>query len=220
VSDPRLIEDPRFEAELRVVLDTLRQRDQQYRLLAEQAADGVLLVAEDGHIADASPGASALLGQPRAKLLRLVLTELVEPDKAVDTVPVLLALRTGQRLARAFRARHGEGHSVEVEVSGRRLADGRLQLALRDLAERRRVAEALRESEERYEKLASSAPDAIVVEASGRIVFANPALRRVLGLQPSAPLAGRALADFVHPDERAETAKAVGESASAGPAGG
>ena len=30
--------------ELRAVIDTLRQRDQQYRLLAEQAADGVLLV--------------------------------------------------------------------------------------------------------------------------------------------------------------------------------
>jgi diguanylate cyclase (GGDEF)-like protein/PAS domain S-box-containing protein len=219
VNDHRRTEDPRFQAELRVVLDTLRQRDQQYRLLAEQAADGVLLVAPDGRIADASPGASALIGRPRGKLLRLALTELVEADKAVDTVPVLLALRPGQRLARAFRLRHGDGHPIEVEVSGRRLADGRLQLTLRDLAERRRVAAALQESEERYEKLANSAPDAIVVEASGRIVFANPALRRMLGLQPSAPLAGRALADFVHADERAETAKAVGETASAGPSG-
>jgi hypothetical protein len=40
-------------------MDTLRQRDQQYRLLAEQAADGVLPVAGDGRIADASPGEGA-----------------------------------------------------------------------------------------------------------------------------------------------------------------
>jgi len=210
---------PRFLSELRLALDTLRQRDQQYRLLAEQAADGVLLLARDGRIADASPGASALLGRPRAALLKLSLAEIAAADKAVDTVPALLALLPGQRLARAFRLHRGNGSLLEVEVSARRLGDGRLQLALRDLGERRRVTEALRESEERYERLAGSAADAIVVETAGRIVFANPALRRILGLPPSAALAGRALPDFVHQDERAETAKAVTAAESAGPAG-
>ena len=62
-------EETRLPNELRAVMDTLRQRDQQYRLLAEQAADGILLVAADGAIADASPGAAALLGRPRAALV-------------------------------------------------------------------------------------------------------------------------------------------------------
>jgi diguanylate cyclase (GGDEF)-like protein/PAS domain S-box-containing protein len=200
-------------------MDTLRRRDQQYRLLAEQAADGVLLVSADGHIADASPGAAALLGRPRAALLKLPLSDLVEPDKAVDNVAGLLGLPSGRRLTRAFRFRRPGAGALEGEVSARRLADGRLQLAVRDLAERRRAAEALRESEERYERLAASAPDAIVVEASGRVVFANPALRKLLGLLPSAAVAGRALADFLHPDERLEVAKAAATAATAGPAG-
>jgi diguanylate cyclase (GGDEF)-like protein/PAS domain S-box-containing protein len=200
-------------------MDTLRQRDQQYRLLAEQAADGVLIVAADGGVADASPGAAALLARPRAALLKLSLGDLVEADKAVDNAAGLLALPAGRRLTRAFRFRRPGAAALEVEVSTRRLQDGRLQLALRDLAERRRAAEALRESEERYERLAASAPDAIVVEASGRVVFANPALRKLLGLQPSAPVAGRALADFLHPDERLEVAKAAAGAAGAGPAG-
>jgi len=200
-------------------MDTLRQRDHQYRLLAEQAADGVLLVAADGRVADASPGAAALLGRPRAALLKLSLAELVEADKAVDNVAGLLGLPPARRLTRAYRLRRPGAAPLEVEVSVRRLPDGRLQLALRDLAERRRAADALRESEERYERLAASAPDAIVVEASGRVVFANPALRRLLGLQPSAPVAGRALADFLHPDERLEVAKAAAGAAAAGPAG-
>jgi diguanylate cyclase (GGDEF)-like protein/PAS domain S-box-containing protein len=200
-------------------MDTLRQRDQQYRLLAEQAADGVLLVATDGRIADASPGAAALLGRPRAALVKLPLAEIVEADKAVDNAAALLALPPARHLTRAFRLKRPGAAPLEVEVSARRLADGRLQLAMRDLAERRRAAEALRESEERYERLAASAPDAIVVEASGRVVFANPALRKLLGLQPSAPVAGRALADFLHPDERLEVAKAAAGAASAGPAG-
>jgi len=212
-------EPTRLPNELRAVMDTLRQRDQQYRFLAEQAADGVLLVAADGRIADASPGAAALLGRPRAALLKLSLPDVVEADKAVDNVAGLLALPPKRHLTRAFRLKRPEAAPLEVEVSARRLADGRLQLAMRDLAERRRAAEALRESEERYERLAASAPDAIVVEASGRVVFANPALRRLLGLQPSAAVAGRALADFLHPDERLEVAKAAASAAAAGPAG-
>jgi diguanylate cyclase (GGDEF)-like protein/PAS domain S-box-containing protein len=214
-----LSEDAGVGQELRAVIDTLRRRDQQYRLLAEQAADGVLLVNADGCIGDASPGASVLLARPRAQLVKLPLAELVEADKAVDNVGALLSLRERQRLTRSYRLRRLKGPPLEVEISARRLADGRLQLALRDIAERRRAADALRESEERYERLAASAPDAIVIEASGRVVLANPSLRRMLGLQPSASVAGRALGDFVHPDERPEVARAAAAAASAGPAG-
>jgi diguanylate cyclase (GGDEF)-like protein/PAS domain S-box-containing protein len=214
-----LSEDAGVGQELRAVIDTLRRRDQQYRLLAEQAADGVLLVNADGCIGDASPGASVLLARPRAQLVKLPLAELVEADKAVDNVGALLSLRERQRLTRSYRLRRLKGPPLEVEISARRLADGRLQLALRDIAERRRAADALRESEERYERLAASAPDAIVIEASGRVVLANPSLRRMLGLQPSASVAGRALGDFVHPDERPEVARAGAAAASAGPAG-
>ncbi len=212
-------DETRLPGELRAVMDTLRQRDQQYRLLAEQAADGVLIVAAEGRVADASPGAAVLLGRPRAEILKLSLGDLVEPDKAVDNAAALLVLPAGRRLTRAFRFRRPAAAPLEIELSARRLGDGRLQLALRDLAERRRAADALRESEERYERLAASAPDALVIEASGRVVLANPALRRLLGLQPSAPVAGRALSDFLHPDERLEVAKALAGAASAGPAG-
>ena len=51
-------EETRLPGELRSVMETLRQRDQQYRLLAEQAADGVLIVSGEGRVADASPGAA------------------------------------------------------------------------------------------------------------------------------------------------------------------
>ena len=58
-----------------------------------------------------------------------------------------------------------------------------------------------------------------MIEAAGRVVLANPSLRRLLGLQPSAPVAGRALGDFVHPDERAEVARAAAGASQAGPGG-
>ena len=137
----------------------------------------------------------------------------------MDNAAGLLVLPPKQRLTGAFRLGRPGAAPLEAEVSARRLADGRLQLALRDVGERRRAAEALRESEERYERLAASALDAIVVEASGRVVFANLALRKLVGLPPSASLAGRALGDLLHPEERLEMAKAEAAAAAAGSSG-
>ena len=210
-------ERARLPRELESLVAVLREADARYRALAAQATDGVLFANPDGRIADASPGASALLGRPRAALLALSLADVVDGEGASDAAVEILALRAGQRLNRALRLRRAAGEPLEAEASARRLADGRVQLALRDLGERRHAAAVLRESEERYEKAATSARDAIVLESGGRIVFANLPWRRLLGLLPSARLAGRSLSDFVHPDERLAVAAAADAVAGKGP---
>jgi len=212
-----LSDQPQVSSELKGALEALRLRDQQYRALAEQPVDGVLVVAKDGRLTDASPGAAALLGSPRSTLLKLTLADIV--GDAPQDVAELLALPAGRRTARTLRIPRVGGTPLEAELGGTRLPDGRLQVALRDLVERRRAAEALRESEERYESLAAATADPLAVDVSGRIAFANPALRRLLGLQPSVPVAGRALVDFVHPDERAETLRAIAGAVSTGDRG-
>ncbi|MGC1454331.1 MAG: response regulator, partial [Nitrospirota bacterium] len=47
--------------------------------------------------------------------------------------------------------------------------------------ERRRMEDAIRESEERYRKLVELSPDGISIHAEGKFVFMNPAGARMLG---------------------------------------
>ncbi|WP_018130547.1 PAS domain S-box protein [Effusibacillus pohliae] len=56
------------------------------------------------------------------------------------------------------------------------------------------------ESEERFRTLVECAPDAILVESEGNLVYLNPAGAKLLGAASPEQLAGKPLADFVHTD--------------------
>jgi diguanylate cyclase (GGDEF)-like protein/PAS domain S-box-containing protein len=188
-------------ADLKAAVEALRRRTQQYRLLAEQAADGVLLVASDGRIADANASACALFAFPRTEILKRRVRDLfadaADRDREWDALLHITGTRT-----RECRLRASDGRTIDAELSVRRLPDRRLQIVVQDATERRQAAEALRESEERYERLAEALPEALILLSKGKIVFANSACRRLLGLPPSAPLAGRPVEELAAADDR------------------
>jgi len=64
------------------------------------------------------------------------------------------------------------------------------------------LQEALRESEERYRKLAEASPISIIIHSEERVVFVNPEAVRVFGGHSASDLVGRSIWDFVHPDYR------------------
>ena len=85
------------------------------------------------------------------------------------------------------------------------LVKGRIDAALlgrsiRYALERAHSLRALRESEERYQRLVELSPDAIIVHVDGKVVFVNRAGVRLLGAETADQLAGRAVMSFVHRD--------------------
>jgi len=74
--------------------------------------------------------------------------------------------------------------------------------SLRERVERRRVEEALRESEQRYRGLVEMAPDAVAVHDGQRLLFANPAAAALLGVGDASEAVGMKVIDFVHPDSQ------------------
>jgi diguanylate cyclase (GGDEF)-like protein/PAS domain S-box-containing protein len=201
-------EPSRPGADLKAAVEALRHRTQQYRLLAEQTADGVLLATQDGRITDASPNSCRLLAYPRAELLKKRVGNLFVEEDEWDALRRLAATKP-----RSCRLRARDKRVLEAEMSVRKLGDGRLQIVLKDVTDTRRAAEALRESEERYERLADVFPDAVVIQAEGRIVFTNSAGRRLLGAAAGVLAGGRTLADLAHPEDREALRKKLSEAA-------
>ncbi len=77
---------------------------------------------------------------------------------------------------------------------------------LRDeIAERERIEQALRESEEHFRSLIESASDIItIVDPDGTIKYESPSVERVLGYMPE-ELIGRNVTEFTHPDDTTAT---------------
>jgi len=66
--------------------------------------------------------------------------------------------------------------------------------------ERKRMEEAIRESEERYRKLVELSPDGIAIHADGLFVFMNPAGLRIIGAVSPEQVIGISPLTIVHPD--------------------
>ena len=83
-------------------------------------------------------------------------------------------------------------------------AVGALVVNVHDLTERKAAQRAVVRSEARYRNLIEAAPEAVLVHAGGRFVFANPAGAALLGLARPEDLVGRLVLDFVHPSQHSE----------------
>jgi PAS domain S-box-containing protein len=117
----------------------LLESEARYRGLVDLAADAILISAAGGSIVEANHRASELTGRTRESLLRIGLSALFGPEE-LARVPFRYDLTDQGRIVVLERVLTREdGARVPVEMSTRRMPDGRYQTILRDVSERHRA---------------------------------------------------------------------------------
>jgi PAS domain S-box-containing protein len=200
----------RIEQELRARSESLIESEQRYRGLVDVAPDAIL-ISSDGKIAFANARAAALLGyDDAAQLVGVAVLDIVHPDwrgaVADRQADVVESGATPKPLEQKLLRR--DGSIVDVEVGGSRVSwHGKraVQSIVRDITDRKRFERALRQSEERYRTLVETAPDPILINHRGTIVFVNEAMRRLLRVQSNAEIVGSRADALVHPVSRTLT---------------
>ena len=147
--------------------------EERYRTLFEQASDGIVLVDRDGSVLDVNPRACEVLGYTRADLVGVHVNEIIVQGTEAEPLS-MRDLAPGEMTTAERSMRCNDGSVIDVEISAKRLPDGRLLGIARDVTERKRLE---REREQMLSLLRATldatADGVLVVDREGRIVTYN-----------------------------------------------
>jgi PAS domain S-box-containing protein len=177
----------RFYRQRYEAAETLSDSEVQYRRLFEAARDGILILdAETGMIVDVNPFLVEMLGFSREEFLGKKIWELgFFKDIAANKANFLELLQKEYIRYENLPLETGKGRLINVEfvshvyyVNDKKV----VQCNIRDITERKRAEEELRESEERFRTLYENSTVGIYrTTPDGRILLANPTLVGMLG---------------------------------------
>src|SRR2546430_2678758 len=113
----------------------------------ENIGDAVFIADSHGRYLDVNPRACELTGYAREELLQLTVSDTYPaPDRDAATLRVV-AVGSGRATVTERSLLRKDGTVIVVESNARRLPDGRLLGAVRDITERKRLEEQLRQAQ-------------------------------------------------------------------------
>jgi PAS domain S-box-containing protein len=158
-----------------------RRRDEEARsrlaAIVESSEDAVVGKTLEGIIQTWNAGAERLFGYTAEEAIGRPVMMLIPPERQDEERLILQRLRRGERIEHFETMRvtkSGRRVEVSLAISPVRDAQGRVvgaSKAARDITERKRSEEALRESEERYRRAAAEAARAAEANAKFRTLF-------------------------------------------------
>ena len=163
--------------------ELLRASEERFRLLLENAGDGVVVLDPEGRVRDVNQRICNYLRYSREELLGLRVWDFVvgmtrEGFRDLFDNVKRLSPMTREGL---HRRKDGTIYPTEVRICTLEFEGAWWMLALvRDVTERRRMEEQLRDSERRLARTLDSAMDAILVfDDQRRVSYLNPAAEKV-----------------------------------------
>ncbi|KKK56387.1 hypothetical protein LCGC14_3065040, partial [marine sediment metagenome] len=157
--------------------DVLGDSEERYRMLVETMAEGLALGDQDYNFAYVNGPFCRMLGYTREEMLGRALMDFVHPDYKHIMEVQQAGRRAGEEGSYEFAWLAKDGHTIWTIVSPKGIfdPDGTFRGSLgviTDISDRKRAAQELAESEEKYRLLFATESDAILLaEADTHIII-------------------------------------------------
>ncbi|HET9129701.1 MAG TPA: PAS domain S-box protein, partial [Terriglobia bacterium] len=195
--------------ERRQAEEALRQAEEKYRTIYEQALEGMYRTSPEGKSLGANPAMARILGYSSPEEVMAAISDSgnqvwKDPGQRLEYVRQL----EEKGVIRGFECeflRH-DGTPIWVSLSSRRVsgADGSTlyyEGFIEDVTERKQAQNALQESEERFRTLSDKSLFGVYLIQDGKLAYVNDGLARIFGLGPE-ELTGIDPLSVIYPEDR------------------
>ena len=171
--------------EYKRVEEQLREREAQYRGIFEATNDGMVIRTLDGVAVEANPAACRMHGYSYEEFLGLPRIAIVHPDSYPLAAEFWHAIQARGQFSCTATDLRKDGTPLPVEVHGTTFTykgQPHTLSVIRDISERERAEEQLREREAQYRSIFEATSDGVVIsDWQDKIVEANPAACNMWG---------------------------------------
>jgi PAS domain S-box-containing protein len=180
----------------------LRESEATARALMNSPTDTVILMDTLGIILDLNDTAAMKFKKYGDNLIGTLADNLLPKGVAESRRLLTERVIETRQLVRYEDERDGRWYDT---VAYPIIVDGevtRIAMIARDITDRKKSEDDIRESEERYRKLVEISPDAVIIHQEGKITYLNPAALTMLGAENAHEMRNKNILDIVHPDYR------------------
>jgi PAS domain S-box-containing protein len=194
--------------------EALRQNEERYRTLVENASDIIFRTDNAGHFTFVNPAALRITGYEEQVIIGMHYPSLIHPDMRSEAIKFF-----DRQFIKGLHNAYSEypiitkdGHEVWLGQNTQLIVeDGKVtgfQSVARDITERKRVEsqreaalEALRESEKKYRRITENMSDIVTeMNSQGIIVYISPSHQKIFG-DSLQDMVGTSAFDRLHPED-------------------
>lgn len=198
--------------------EALRRSKRKYMALFETLRDGFASIAPDKKIVDANPSFLNMVGYTLEELRTMTYEDLSSGKWRTSTEDTILdqVMTRGYSDVYVKEYVRKDGTTFPAEIRAHLTPDEEdvppgIWAFVRDVTERVKAEDALRESETKLRAILDGSRDAIGVSKDGALVFVNPAYASLFGYERADELMGKATPDLIAPADRERVMEILGK---------
>jgi PAS domain S-box-containing protein len=188
-------------SEQRKVKQSLIESEAKFRSYIDHAPVAIFIANENGKYLEVNKTACDILGYTESELLQLSIPDVLPNDW----------IEAGyQHFNKVVKNGFSDGDLVHickdgsriwVSVTAIKINETKFIAFVQDITNRKNIEAALFQSETRYRTIVEGLSVSIVIHQDNKIVYVNPALLKMIGINSSEMLENRNILEFIHPDD-------------------
>ncbi len=184
----------------------IKESEAKFRAFFESSMDGILLTVPDGRILAANPAACSIFGMTEEEICAAGRYGLVDESDPKLQDYLDERKRIGKTKGELTMLRKdGTKFPADITTSVFRDAKGdeRTSMIIRDITERKRIEQELKEAEIKFRNLVEQSLVGVYIIQNGKFAYVNPRFAEIFGYNQQELINSYPVEKVVHPDDRA-----------------